>query len=137
MNSPAASVNLPEGWGVAQLTLHEEEIDTVDGVPFAATIIIQLRFDVPSAMPIAELVERDLESFKGALGNFRLIEKTKDSLEFRLVDSNLSQEMQQLVLYFTRGDYTYSLTATQRPGAFHSIKNMAPQIKNDFLGGQK
>lgn len=136
MVSPKTSIPLPDGWGLAQLTLHEQTIDNTGGVPFAGTVVVQLRFDAPPGTSVDDLLASDLESFQKSFDGFQLIEKTGSSIEYKLRDPDHAQEVQQLVLYFSRGQDLYSLTATHRPGSFARVKKVAPQVLEAFLGGK-
>lgn len=135
MVSPKTSIPLPDGWGLAQLTLHEQTVDNTGGVPFAGTVVVQLRFDAPPGTSLDDLLESDLKSFQQGFDQFQLIEKTDTSLEYKLRDPDHAQEIQQLVLYFTHGDDLYSLTATHRPASFDRVKKMAPSVLQAFQGG--
>jgi hypothetical protein len=147
MRSPL-NVRAPANWGLASLSLFYEGEDlSQEAHPFAASVVMQLRMEVPKGAPPAVVRDRDLSTAQAQIVGLHLIGKGRleipgggqnEYLEWIFPDPAVDT-VHQIVLYVSDGSRLYTFTATHREDRFDSVRSdllrLASELKASVASG--
>lgn len=119
-----------EQWGLTQMLLHLEDDSVADeAVPFAGTMMVQLRLDVPPGADVERTRVADLESLKSVVPSLEVVVAGEsewqgmrfEQLEWLTPDAHY-ELLRTLAVYVRVGDRLYTITGTHRDRRFEAIR---------------
>ncbi len=138
-----ATLRIPDCWKPTQFTIHFEGADlSEDRIPFAGTMVVQLRTDVRSGSVPAAVRDADVSSVRRSLPGMRVLEQGEvelDGTKVELVEWTYPDAsvggVRQAVFYLLLDGDLYTLTATQRSDRFEAIRGDVLAFARSLLSG--
>jgi hypothetical protein len=138
-----ATLTIPPRWKPTQFTVHFEGDDLAgDQVPFAGTMVAQLRTDVRPGSVAAAIKDADISSVRRSLPGMRVVDSGNVDLEGAKVEfvewtypDVALGGVRQAVFYLDLDGDLYTLTATHRIDRFDAVRPDVIAVVRSLLQG--